>query len=186
MLTIPRTGDYVIDHKGHLGACTLQHGQEFCIRWTNGMQGSFTLEKATASRVCTIDRFTRAYIECALWSSMDSDEPLDKNHDIEDIAPGTLAAMVADCEKFQTDNAETFEKLGIDNMAGRTQLLVSARRKTLVSLRAGHDFWLTRNHHGAGFWDGDWRKDIGDKLTEASRAYPEVCLYVGDDGKIYA
>ena len=21
---------------------------------------------------------------------------------------------------------------------------------------AGHDFWLTRNGHGAGFWDGDW------------------------------
>jgi|TARA_R110000744_G_scaffold366338_1_gene475354 hypothetical protein len=22
--------------------------------------------------------------------------------------------------------------------------------------RIGHDFWLTRNGHGAGFWDGDW------------------------------
>lgn len=23
--------------------------------------------------------------------------------------------------------------------------------------RIGHDFWLTRNGHGAGFWDGDWK-----------------------------
>ena len=22
--------------------------------------------------------------------------------------------------------------------------------------RIGHDFWLTRNGHGAGFWDGGW------------------------------
>lgn len=36
--------------------------------------------------------------------------------------------------------------------------------------RAGGDFHLTRNRHGAGFWDGDW-KDNGDKLTELSRPY---------------
>ena len=26
--------------------------------------------------------------------------------------------------------------------------------------RIGHDFWLTRNGHGAGFWDGDWDEDF--------------------------
>ncbi len=24
------------------------------------------------------------------------------------------------------------------------------------TLLAAHDFWFTRNGHGAGFWDGDW------------------------------
>ena len=52
--------------------------------------------------------------------------------------------------------------------------------------RAGHDFWLTRNHHGAGFWDGDWPEDVDEKLTEASHSWGEMDLYVGDDGRVYS
>ena len=42
---------------------------------------------------------------------------------------------------------------------------------------------LTRNDHGAGFWDGDY--EHGDRLTELSRKFKEVTAYVGDDGKIH-
>lgn len=31
--------------------------------------------------------------------------------------------------------------------------------------RAGHDLWLTRNGHGAGFWDRDLG-ELGDRLTK--------------------
>lgn len=31
-----------------------------------------------------------------------------------------------------------------------------------------HDYWLTRNHHGAGFWDRGLG-DLGDRLTEAAQ-----------------
>lgn len=51
--------------------------------------------------------------------------------------------------------------------------------------RAGHDFWLTRCGHGAGFWDRGLG-DIGCKLTEAASVYGSVDLYIGDDGLIYA
>src|SRR6056300_403211 len=37
----------------------------------------------------------------------------------------------------------------------------------------GHDFWLTRNRHGAGFWDGDWADD-GDTLTELAHSFGET------------
>lgn len=50
---------------------------------------------------------------------------------------------------------------------------------------AMHDFWLTRNRHGAGFWDGDYEKADGEKLTELAHSFGEINLYVGDDGKIY-
>jgi hypothetical protein len=50
---------------------------------------------------------------------------------------------------------------------------------------AGHDFWLTRNGHGAGFWDGDLSEDVGNALTEAAKKFGECHLYVGDDGQIY-
>ena len=49
-----------------------------------------------------------------------------------------------------------------------------------------HDFWLTRNHHGAGFWDGDYPEIVGKVLTEISHAFEPVDLYVGDDGKVYS
>jgi hypothetical protein len=116
-----------------------------------------------------LDTFTKQYIITALWSSNDEStpeggDPMDKNYSIEDIGPETLAKMVADCAKFQADNAE--------DIASDLS-------------RAGHDFWLTRNGHGAGFWDGDW-PEAGDRLTEACKAYGEVTLYVGDDGKVYA
>ncbi|MFX7784369.1 hypothetical protein ABTJ92_19280, partial [Acinetobacter baumannii] len=50
---------------------------------------------------------------------------------------------------------------------------------------AGHDFWLNRNGHGSGFWDGDWPGEMGDRLDEASKKYGTVDLIVGEDGLIY-
>src|SRR5438552_587310 len=112
----------------------------------------------------TLDTFTLAYITCALWSSLDDEgNPLDSHYDIEDIMPETLARMVQDCESFQSKHMADIE---------------------LDLSQAGHDFWLTRNCHGAGFWDGDWPKDVGERLTNASHTYGEIDLYVGDNGKI--
>lgn len=48
-----------------------------------------------------------------------------------------------------------------------------------------HDFWLTRNHHGAGFWDGDYPEPIATQLTNLAHGFGECNLYVGDDGLIY-
>ena len=124
-----------------------------------------------------LDEFTLAYIECALWSTNDeSDEsggdPLDENYGPKDIASVTLDTMIADCKRFQKENAD-------DIAAGPDGHNYSATG------RAGHDFWLTRNSHGAGFWDGDWPEEVGERLTEASKAFGEINLYVGDDDLIY-
>jgi hypothetical protein len=50
---------------------------------------------------------------------------------------------------------------------------------------AGHDFWLTRNGHGAGFWDGDWTEPAATILTNAAKAFDECNLYLGDDQAIH-
>lgn len=50
--------------------------------------------------------------------------------------------------------------------------------------KLAHDFWLTRNNHGAGFWDGDWG-ELGDKLTELSEEFGSKDVYVGDDDLCY-
>jgi hypothetical protein len=128
-----------------------------------------------ASKVNTdnLDPFTRAYIECALWSSCDDEEPLDKNHDIDDIAAETLDAMIVDCRRFQAINAEWIKEEFCQNSEWNVESM------------AGHDFFLTRQGHGSGYWDGDWAEPAGQKLTASSKAFGWFDLYVGDDGKIY-
>lgn len=118
-----------------------------------------------------MDEFTMAYITAALWSSTDDEgEPLDKNYDIDDIDDETLRRMEADTDKFQIQFGEVLvEAYEVDETD---------------EADAGHNFWLTRNGHGAGFWDGDY-PDTGDELTDAATSYGEFNLYVGDDDKIY-
>jgi len=48
-----------------------------------------------------------------------------------------------------------------------------------------HDFLLTRNEHGAGFWDGDWDEPLDETFTEISHMMGVVEFYVGDDGLVY-
>lgn len=40
----------------------------------------------------------------------------------------------------------------------------------------GSDFHLTRNRHGAGFWDSDWDDSLGKQLTELAHPYGELEL----------
>lgn len=46
--------------------------------------------------------------------------------------------------------------------------------------KAGHDFWLNHNGHGAGFWDGDWPEPAATVLDKAARKYREMDLFVID------
>lgn len=133
-----------------------------------------------------IEDFFEGYVTAALWSSTGDDPdwegdpssnpggvPLDDAHSAEDLAPSCGAQMREDCVKFLTACA---------------QVLASASFRHSGSRRyecAGHDFWLTRNGPGAGFWDGDWSKPEAEELTRVSREMGGVDLYVGDDGRIH-
>lgn len=39
--------------------------------------------------------------------------------------------------------------------------------------QCGHDFYLTRNGHGAGFWDRGYEKSVGDELSRIARSFGE-------------
>jgi hypothetical protein len=121
----------------------------------------------------------QAYVECALWSSNDeSDEsggrPMDENYGPDDIAPDTLDAMRADVTDF---------------LAGADADALAFWVAEHGAAQVGHDFWLTRNHHGAGFWDrwsgGTRGYAYGELLTAQAKPYGESDLYVGDDGLVY-
>ena len=111
------------------------------------------------------DPFLDAYIACALWAETDADgEPLDLKCSPKSLHVDTRRRMREDCVKFQQDHADLLKGLDL--------------------AQCGHDFWLTRNCHGAGFWDRGLG-EVGEKLTEAAAAFRECTLYVGDDGEIY-
>lgn len=129
-----------------------------------------------------IDDMLQGYVECALWSTNDESNesggvPFDQNYDSSDVAAETLDYMREDCEKFARENAA-------DLLEG-----IASGRKGITWSRAGHDFWLSRNSHGAGFGDGDWPDPQDKRLDEAAEKYDTVNLYVeslddGGDGKI--
>lgn len=123
----------------------------------------------------TVYDFVRSYIESALWSSTDdAGTPLDNVKYVDtELAAETVAKFVADCERFLA----AAEKLaGFDAVRSGFPGRPSA---------IAHDFWLTRNRHGAGFWDGDYSEPIGKQLTDLSHSFGECDLYIGDDGMIY-
>lgn len=114
-----------------------------------------------------VSEFFDAYLEAALWSSYADDTmPMDKKYSLEDFAPEHLTKMLVDCLLFYTDN----NLLELPDHLQRS---------------AGHDFWLTRNGHGAGFWDGDWPESQATLLTTAAHHFGPDELYIGDDGQIY-
>lgn len=114
-----------------------------------------------------LNEFARAYVEAIFFTDAgpDAEEEL-QDKSFEDFAPKTVEKLIAECAAFERDNKELLDQAG-------------------DSAQNGHDFWLTRNHHGVGYWDRDYPKAIGEALTEEAHDYGESFLYAGDDGKLY-
>lgn len=129
--------------------------------------------------------FYRSYVGTALWSSNDESdenggEPLDSNYDESDLSEALRATMKADCAAFYAANSE---HIHCDGAPLSNEDMAIGKRESDM---AGHDFWLTRCGHGAGFWDGDWPEPAASILDKAAKAFGNVDLYVSDDGEICA
>lgn len=127
------------------------------------------------------DEFATAYIECALWSesagitvaddgtvtsSPDDDTSfVSHNFDASDLTAEAEASMRADCDAFIADNTvDLLTVAGLHRESGWTS-----------AEQSGHDFWLTRNGHGAGFWDRGYGA-VGGRLSNACDPYGESHL----------
>lgn len=119
--------------------------------------------------------FISAYITTALWLEMDSNEnPLEQNYSEKDLTISANQRIQEDCTQFLEKASSIIDKAIEDNA-------VQFGPDFGPYGRAGHDFFLTRNHHGAGYWDGDWSEPYGDQLTELAHTFGECNLCVEDN-----
>ena len=127
-----------------------------------------------------MDDFTTAYLGCALWSTSDCaaegncNGNLDDTYNVDDFTPEALAQAEADCAAFCAANAADLAIVAEDGED---------------DAKAGHDFWLTRNGHGAGFWDRYYGKDAAlraayMRLSDAAKVYGGVDYMPDGNGKV--
>jgi hypothetical protein len=128
-----------------------------------------------------LDAMVWHYARTALWSEIDDDgHPLDDNYDVDDIDSDDMILMRGDVTNF----LELVDEVqpGVWETVRNTPPWTDPEQ-------VGHDLWLTRNHHGAGFWDRWWNdgpeSQLGDLLTKWADSMGSASLYVGDSGQVH-
>ncbi len=130
--------------------------------------------------------FQTGYKVAMLWANAYTDDPetgeymiADEHPDLSpsiwDFTPEAAEAAHDDCEAFL-------------NMTWKGHSVVDLIESATGYgwEQAGHDFALTRNHHGAGFWDRGLG-EAGDLLTEAAETFGESNLWVdAETGQVHA
>jgi hypothetical protein len=116
-----------------------------------------------------LDDFTTNYLIAAMWSTNDDSdetggEPIDRNYDLCDFSEDAIKSAQTDCDAFRKQAGELLNHLSDE--------------------QAGMDFWLTRERHGAGFWDRG-HGQIGDELTNIAQSFGPGDLYIGDDNLLH-
>lgn len=144
--------------------------------------------------------FVTGYVDAALWSEsigeefaaelsgdrgedvMSDQSFLDVGMSADDLAPEARASIEEDCRAFIAANADDLsaycEAMGPWHGSDSRGYCEDS-----AMARAGHDFLLTRNGHGCGYWDRELG-ELGDRLTSAAK-YGETYFYAGDDGRVY-
>lgn len=123
--------------------------------------------------------FMRGYVEAILWVDTFVERPGEDESESEDVrywyqTPGRwwedTPVDLADAADFWDRFAYVILSLDYG----------SRGEEWHCAELAGHDFALTRNGHGAGFWDRGLG-EIGDMLTDEAMAYGSHSVYISVD-----
>lgn len=118
-----------------------------------------------------VKEFIDGYAESVVWTALISDDdgeleyivdvPYITDDDLEDVTHRikTDPGVIRDCERFVADNYDTLQALIEEGTC-------------LEWSYHGHDFHLTRDYHGPGFWDRGYG-EAGDLLTERAEEFGE-------------
>lgn len=112
-----------------------------------------------------------AYLAAALWADLDESHK-SLGLTIHEFSNGSKMRAERDCIAFVSENFTD-----IHDALHHPQVPYDWEN-------VGHDLWLTRQGHGAGFWDRGLG-DVGERLSEAARKMGERYLILGNDGMVY-
>ena len=110
-----------------------------------------------------IDKVLNSYLETALWaeggddSKMDSKSILDIDNESKEESKKDIIDFIKKAEEIAPEELKTYNEESL-----------------------GHNIWLSRNGHGAGFFD-----DNNDQLQDIAREMDSKYIYVGDDDVVY-
>jgi hypothetical protein len=124
-----------------------------------------------------------ALLSTILFSTSDDEgNPLDDRFTIADVCAIDAKRLYAEYQQFLTKvETKIKEKIG-DNWNSIDEFYDIAFPS---ENQTEHDYILTRNQHGAGFWDGDWNKNVSEILSDAAHSQIPIEAYEGRDGKVY-
>lgn len=111
-----------------------------------------------------IDKIVDDYLACALWTTEEQGDELE-DKTIHDFSPDSRELAKSEIKWFVTIAGDALDDMDDDMI--------------------GHDIWLTRNGHGAGFWDRGYDDDIEKLLVGLSKELGFTDIYVGDDDLVY-
>jgi hypothetical protein len=106
-----------------------------------------------------------AYIQALIFTDVNDDSEWSESF-TGDLSPEAMAKCNSDCCDF----VDLLVKEG----------LFEKTLEVMTPEQIGHDFWLTRNGHGAGFWDRG-NGELGETLSSLAKIYGDVSVY--QDGK---
>ena len=107
-----------------------------------------------------MNTITKHYLICLAWTATD-----DEGESLDHLQFSYRTEKIA--EEEVSDFVELLEKEGIE------------WRDKMDDEQFGHDFALTRNGHGAGFWDRGLG-ELGDVLTKWAETYGETYVELND------
>lgn len=109
-----------------------------------------------------LDIAVRHYLAAALWASVDGEgNALDSEFDIDGVSEESYKQARLDMENMMVKAWDIVHHLQLEPES------------------FGHDFWLTRNLHGSGFWDRGYGEQ-GKQLTSLAHSFPELHAFVSE------
>lgn len=118
-------------------------------------------ESSMKVKAADVDTIVKSYLIAALWSTtnFETEEPWDATRGVNDFSQKAEAEARRVVTEFVQKAGDLLNGLGPEQI--------------------GHDLWLTRNGHGAGFWDRGLG-EAGEKLTELSQSLGEDDIYADE------
>lgn len=169
-----------------------------------------TVNGVSFDDLCT---FTQGYVEAMFWTSCCTGIAMTEwaePENVEDVEEGRADGSIPTDSGWGDLHPKSGEAIQLDCFNFEAQagdLLREAYKRGYDAAQAGHDFWLTRNGHGTGFWDRDvlenpgvWEENgsprvggpgwdaymvarensLGKQLTKIAKGFGEVYVTFGE------